>query len=161
MKKIYNHVEINYHNPDTHFWCVDAWKNDEDEGRVVGVIHDSGDAYIYDPDAIICENVNEAVADKVAEIKANRLAVNPTYEEETIEVTLDPNKHPKAFAAKVAELIEYGTTKEDAEKFVLSAPFCMELYYSKDQGLFAVESEALEHCDIRNPYDGIIMDNEI
>lgn len=160
MKRIYNHVEINYYNDATHFWCVDAWKNDEDEGRVVGVIHDSGDAYIYDPDAIICENVNEAVADKVASIKAGQIKANGHHEEETVEVRLDPVSHPKAYETKKKELVDSGMTEQEAEK-ALQVPFVMELYYSKDQGLFAVESEALECCGVRNPYDGILIDNEM
>ena len=159
MAKIYGYVEINYFNEENRFWCVDAWRTDDDyeEGKIVGVIHESGDYYIFDPDALICENVKEEVAAKVAAIKANSVTINPTYEEETIDVTLDPNKHPKAFATKVAELIEYGMSEEDAEKFVLSAPFCMELYYSKDKGLFAIESESLEFSEPCDPYTGIKM----
>ena len=155
MKKIYNHVEINHFND--YFWCVDVWKNDEDEGRVVGVIHESGDAYIYDPDAMICENVNEAVADKVASIKARQIEANRHHEEEIVEVRLDPVSHPKAYETKKKELVDSGMTEQEAEK-ALQIPLVMELYYSKGQGLFAVESEALEYCDIRNPYDGVRMD---
>lgn len=159
MKKIYNHVEINYFNPDTHFWCVDAWKNDEDEGRVVGVIHESGDAYIYDPDAIICENVNEAVAGKVAIIKAGQIKANGDSEPEVVDVRLDPVSHPRAYATKKKELMDSGMTEQEAEE-ALRTPFTLELYYSKDNGLFAVESEALEYGSIRNPYDGVLIDNE-
>lgn len=158
MKKIYDCVEIGYYDNDNHFWCVDAWKGDEDEGRVVGVIHESGDAYIYDPDASICQNVQEAVADKVAEIKARQVKVNGYDDEEVLEVRLDPNKHPKAYGTKKAELMENGMSEKEAED-ILKTPFVMELYYSKDNGLFAVESEALEFGLIRNPYDGVLMDN--
>lgn len=159
MKKIYDHVEINY-NDSTHFWRVDAWKNNEDKGRVVGVIHESGDAYIYDQDALICENVNEAVADKVASIKAGQIKANGLYEEETVEIRLDPVSHPKAYEAKKKELVDNGMTEQEAEE-AIRVPFVMELYYSKNKGLFAVESDAIEYVDIRNPYDGVLIENEI
>lgn len=158
MKKIYDHVVINHYDDSTHFWCVDAWKNDK--GRVVGVIHESGDAYIYDPDALICENVNEAVADKVTSIKAGQIKANVPYEEETVEIRLDPVLHHKAYETKKKELVDAGMTEQDAEE-ALRVPFVMELYYSKDNGLFAVESEVIDYCDIRNPYDGVLIDNEI
>lgn len=158
MAKIYGYVEINYFNEEQNFWCVDAWRTDNDfeEGKVVGVIHESGDAYIFDADALICENVKEEVAAKVAAIKANRVTINPTYEEETIEFRLDPNSHPKAYGTKKAELMANGMSEKEAED-ILKTPFVMELYYSKDNGLFAVESESLEFSEPCDPYTGIKM----
>lgn len=65
-------VEINYFDEEQNFWCVDAWRTDDEneEGKVVGVIHPSGDYYIFDYDAKICKNVQTAVSDKVREIKS-------------------------------------------------------------------------------------------
>ena len=71
MKEIFKSVEISYFDEDSNFWCVDAWRTDDDneEGKVVAVIHESGDYYITDPDAQICSNVHQAISDKVSEIK--------------------------------------------------------------------------------------------
>ena len=82
--------------------------------------------------------------------------VNEPRLAETIEVTLTPDKYPIVFERKVRELMEQGAfdTKEEAEKWVMSTPFVLELYYDIGSGLFAVESEALDSCpeSICSPY---------
>jgi hypothetical protein len=74
--------------------------------------------------------------------------------EEVIEIRLTPYNYPIAFKNKVDELLEQGAfnTKEDAEKWVMETPFVLELIYEKHQGLFAVESEALENTTCYSPY---------
>lgn len=74
--------------------------------------------------------------------------------EEVIEVRLTPYNYPIAFKNKVDELLEQGAfnTKEDAEKWVMETTFVLELIYEKHQGLFAVESEALENTTCYSPY---------
>lgn len=69
-------------------------------------------------------------------------------------VTLTKEKFPKAFAAKVEELIEEGVckTKEEAESVVSNMEIELELYYEKGTGLFAVESDAVESGTIYSPY---------
>ena len=69
-------------------------------------------------------------------------------------IRLSKEKFPKAFSAKVEELMEQGAckTKEEAESVVSSMEFELEIYYEKDYGLFAIESEAVESGTIYSPY---------
>ncbi len=73
---------------------------------------------------------------------------------ETIEVYLIESEHPVAYKAKLEELIESGATEQEAKDHIRAIPFVMELYYAKDQGLFLVESEAVDNIDIYHPYTG-------
>jgi len=88
-----------------------------------------------------------------------KLQINPTGLEEVIEIFIDPVKHPIAYKNKFDELIESGMTREEAEELIRTTPFEMEFYYSKNQGLFLVESEPLEYITIYNPYDGEAIPN--
>ena len=69
-------------------------------------------------------------------------------------IKLTKEKFPKAFKAKVEELLEEGVckTEEEAEKIVNDMEFELEIYYEKGTGLFAVESEAVESGTIYSPY---------
>jgi hypothetical protein len=69
---------------------------------------------------------------------------------------LTKEKFPKAFAAKVDELIEEGVcaTKEEAESVIADMEIELELYYEKGYGLFAVESEAVNSGTVFSPYSG-------
>ena len=82
------------------------------------------------------------------------MKVTPTDQIETIEVKLSEEKTPIAFKNKLEELIGQGMTEADARKFINETPIILELYYEKDSGLFAVESEALDSCPetICSPY---------
>lgn len=77
---------------------------------------------------------------------------------ESIEFYLDKTKQPIAYNAKLKELIGAGMTKVEAENFIDETPLCLEMYYSADQGLFMVESEAVESCEIYNPYNGEMLE---
>ncbi len=88
-----------------------------------------------------------------------KLKINPQGTEEVVEIRLDPVKHPVAFDAKRQELVNAGMTRDEAERFILAVPFVMEVYYAPNQGLFLVESEAIESTDIHNPYDGEVVYN--
>lgn len=81
----------------------------------------------------------------------------PAGSEETIQVRLTEETFPTAFKAKLEELTGQGFSEEDAQRWILSTPIVLELYYEKDSGLFAVESDALESCpeSIRSPYSGV------
>ena len=70
---------------------------------------------------------------------------------------LDPEKHPIAYQAKMDELVRLsGMTEEEAANFIRRTPFEMELYYSPECGLFAVEAEAISNgAAIFDPYTGI------
>lgn len=93
--------------------------------------------------------------------EVEKLRKHNTEELEVIDVYLDENRTPVAYARKLRELIRQGFTEKDAHKFIRTTPFEMELYYSMDQGLFLVESEAVENIDIYNPYSGEKLDEEI
>jgi hypothetical protein len=69
-------------------------------------------------------------------------------------IKLTKEKFPKAFKAKVEELIEEGVcaTEEEAEELIKDMVFELEVYYEKGTGLFAVESEAVESGTIYSPY---------
>ena len=66
---------------------------------------------------------------------------------------LTEEKTPKAFKAKVEELVEEcGMTEEQAKALVKDMEFELEIYYEKGTGLFAVESDAVESGTIYSPY---------
>ncbi len=74
-----------------------------------------------------------------------------------VDVFLKPNTQP--YIAKRAELVRCGMSEEDAEAWLLTTPIPLELFYTKT-GLFGVESEAVESCDIYNPYSGETIPND-
>lgn len=78
---------------------------------------------------------------------------------ESIKVQLNEKDHPIAFEIKVKELMKSGLSKDKAEKYLKDCPIELEIYYSTDQGLFGVEAEAVECCEIHNPYDGELMED--
>ena len=82
------------------------------------------------------------------------IKINEPNHEEVIEVRLSREKTPKAFKEKLEELMEEGAfdTEKEAIEWIEKTPFVMEMYYEKGQGLFLVESEALDNCDIVSPY---------
>lgn len=153
--KVYTEVRIDYFDQDANFWCVDAWKsdNDDEEGKCVGIIHPSGDYYIFDYKAMFCENVIDAVNEKVREIKESQTTYDNSAE--VVDIYLDPNKHPKAFGLKKEELVSAGLSEKNAETFIMTTPIQMELFYSKNRGLFAVEGDAVGNTDVYDPYTGI------
>ena len=88
------------------------------------------------------------------------MKVNPLSEIETFDIYLDRNKYPKAFKGAVDAMIENfpNLSREEVEKQVEHLPITMELYYCEDQGLMAIESEALSSITPYNPYDGTKFD---
>lgn len=88
----------------------------------------------------------------------NGIPVNPPGNEETVEILLSDTSFPKAFQAKLDELMEQNAfpSKEEAIRYLRTTPIVLELYYEKDNGLFAVETDALDACpeDIKSPYTG-------
>ena len=88
----------------------------------------------------------------------NRVKLNDSDHYEILcSVILDPEKHPIAYQSKLDELVRLsGMTEEEAVKFIRTTPIEMELYYSPDSGLFAVEAEAISGgATIFDPYTGI------
>lgn len=81
--------------------------------------------------------------------------LNNSDEYEALDVIkLTKDRFPKAFQAKVEELLEEGVceTQEEAESMIGDMGFELEVYYEKGTGLFAVESEAVESGTIYSPY---------
>lgn len=73
---------------------------------------------------------------------------------ETISVLLTPERFPIAYQNKLDELMEQGAfdTKEEAEKWIKTTPIELEIFYEKHNGLFAIESEAVECGFCTSPY---------
>jgi hypothetical protein len=88
-----------------------------------------------------------------------KLQINPQGTEETIEFYLDQVKHPVAYGNKKVELMNSGMPLDEIDRYIRNTPFVMEVYYSKDQGLFLVESEPIGIIKMYNPYDGIEIFN--
>ena len=84
---------------------------------------------------------------------------------ESINITLSKENTPIAYQNKLDELMDIKAfdTKEDAEDWINTNPIELELYYEKGQGLFAVESEAVESTTIHSPYSNapILDDDEM
>lgn len=77
---------------------------------------------------------------------------------DSFELYIDENKFPQVYKVKLEELISNGMSEQEAIKFLLTTPFVMELYCDPNSGVFAVESDAVESCDIYNPYTGEEME---
>lgn len=73
-------------------------------------------------------------------------------EDQIVDVFLKP--HTVVYERKKQELVAAGMTEDEAERWLLTTPITLELFYDFDRGLFGVESEAIECCDIYNPYTG-------
>ena len=82
------------------------------------------------------------------------IKINEPNHEEVIEVRLSREKTPIAFNEKLNELMEEGAfnTEKEAIEWIEKTPFVMEMYYEKGHGLFLVESEAIDSCNIVSPY---------
>lgn len=76
---------------------------------------------------------------------------------DTINVRISETSHPQVFEKKLAEMVKSGLSEADAKVWISQTEFELELYYSPDLGMFAVESEAVENCDIFDPYTGVKM----
>lgn len=95
----------------------------------------------------------------MANKKSVKLNINSTNIE-TIDIKLTKSKFPNAYNAKLEELMENGLTKEDAEDAIKDMVFTMELVYHKNNGLFLVESDAIDCETIYSPYNGTACEVE-
>lgn len=89
--------------------------------------------------------------------------INSDDDYESIMITLTPKTYPKAFKAKVDELMEEGMfdNREEAEAWVIDSPIELELYYDKGKGLFGVESGFVESVsEFTSPYGTIYKEVE-
>lgn len=84
-----------------------------------------------------------------------KIKVHDSNHVESIQVMLSRELTPIAFQNKLEELMAQKAfdTEEEAIKWIEKTPFKMEMYYEKGQGLFLVESEALDMGeDVFSPY---------
>lgn len=88
------------------------------------------------------------------------IKVNPSDKVELVDIKLDKEKHPIAWNNKKQELIESGMPEDEAEDFLRTTPFQMEVYYAPFNGLFLIESEPLDSITPFNPYTGEEMEND-
>ena len=74
MKEFYSEVRCDYYDGDG-FFTVDAWRtaNDDEEVKVIAVIHSSGDVYYIEPEARISPMAQEVIKDMVEKIKKGDL----------------------------------------------------------------------------------------
>lgn len=82
-----------------------------------------------------------------------------TDEGDIVYIHLCPNKTPIAYQRKKKEHMDFGMTEQETEKHLL-CPIPVELFYDYSRGLFGVESEALDSCEIYNPYTGEEIPND-
>lgn len=76
-------------------------------------------------------------------------------ESDVIEIYLTEEKTPAAYQRKKQELVKFsGMTEQEAERYLLRTPIPLELFYDTGKGMFGVESDTIESCDIYNPYTG-------
>lgn len=85
-----------------------------------------------------------------------KVKLNGENDLETLcKVKLSKDKYPKVYEAKVQELMNEGISREEAEQALTTMEFELELYYSPSNGMFAVESDAIEcGATIYDPYTG-------
>ena len=83
---------------------------------------------------------------------------NESGKEKVVDIFLTETQHPIAYKAKLEELIECGMSEEESRHYISTTTIQMELYYSKNKGLFMVESEAVEAIEITNPYTGELLE---
>lgn len=80
---------------------------------------------------------------------------------DVLDVYLSPDKYPETYTKKYTELVQScGMTEKEATELLKEHPIQLELFYSMDQGLFAVEAEAVECISIYNPYNGVEIPND-
>ena len=70
-KEFYFEVCCTYYNEEG-FWTVDAWESDNEEGKVLAVIHVSGDVYYIEPEARYSALVQEVISEKIKELKGEQ-----------------------------------------------------------------------------------------
>jgi hypothetical protein len=98
----------------------------------------------------------EGIEAALEEVNPNALTKASADFYDSIEITLCPNKTPIAYKRRLKELMNLGLDEQRAKEDI-KFPIELEIVYAPEQGLFAVESEAMEATDIYNPYDGIMM----
>lgn len=80
---------------------------------------------------------------------------------DTILIKLSTGKYPETYKKKCEEFaMEAILSQQEATTITNETVIELELFYSMGQGLFAVESEAVECISIFNPYNGTEIPND-
>lgn len=90
----------------------------------------------------------------------NKVKLNGSEEYEPIMIKLDKANTPIAYKNKIDELVEEGAY-ESAQEAEADNPYFeidCEIYYDKHNGVFAVESDAVESSTIYSPYSGVLCE---
>ena len=69
---LYEEVRCDYHDDENHYTTIDAWERYCKEGKVVAVVHDSGDVWFIDNTARASRKVLEAIAHVKEKLKTNK-----------------------------------------------------------------------------------------
>lgn len=68
---LYEEVRCDYHDDENHYTTIDAWEYNCEEGKVVAVVHDSGDVWFIDNAARASRKVLEAIDHVKETLKAD------------------------------------------------------------------------------------------
>jgi hypothetical protein len=95
-------------------------------------------------------------------METKELELRITEEEgDVIELYIDSEKMPQVYRRKKHELMHCsGMTEAETDKYLFTTPIPLELFYDIDRGLFGVEADAGENCEIYNPYTGKEIPND-
>ena len=107
---------------------------------------------------IIPSFINNFLYNNINKLKIKVMKLNNSKNYESIKVFLSPIDTPIAYENKIQELVEQGMSLEEAKNFVGTIPIELEIYYSKNNGLFGVEAEAVESGTVYNPYTSELLE---
>lgn len=74
--------------------------------------------------------------------------------DEVVEVVTSHDINPLTFKRRVRCLMISGMTRAQAERYAITRPMQLSLFYDIGRGAFAVDSEAVDNTPIYNPYTG-------
>ena len=74
--------------------------------------------------------------------------------DEVVKVTTSPDINPLTFKRRVRCLMISGMTRVEAERYAITRPMQLSLFYNIGRGAFAVDSEAVGETPLYNPYTG-------
>ena len=105
--------------------------------------------------------VGHAVSKKLCELGHDVIGIDNLNTYYDVNLKLDRLRHPIAFRRATLSLMDSGLTEKEAESIIECQGFEMELFYEGDNGLFAVESEAVGNTTIYSPYTQEVLLNTV
>jgi hypothetical protein len=92
-------------------------------------------------------------------MKCQPATILPANKSEVVDVLLSKEKTPFVYEMKKKDFMDSGLSEQEAEKMLEITPIQLELVYSYEHGLWAIESEALESINPFCPYTGTEIEN--